>query len=99
MQIIYHPKVKSEDIPRMSPDIVLRIKTIIEQRLITDPFRYGFFLHGSLHGYRKLRVGDYRVIYRIVGEQIRIIVIGHRKDVYSISKARILKGGLYDRRC
>jgi len=91
MRIIYHPKVKTDDIPRLGHDIALRIKNAIEQRLMVDPLRFGFFLHGSLHGYRKLRVGDWRVIYRIVGDEIRIIAIGHRRDniVYKKALSRI----------
>ena len=91
MRIIYHPKVKTDDIPRLGNDIALRIKNAIEQRLMVDPLRFGFFLHGSLHGYRKLRVGDWRVVYRIVGDELRIIAIGHRRDniVYKKALSRI----------
>ena len=31
---------------------------------------------------RRLRVGDYRVIYRIEGDNLTIHTVGHRKDVY-----------------
>jgi len=31
---------------------------------------------------RRLRVGDYRVVYRIEGDQLTIHTVGHRKDVY-----------------
>jgi mRNA interferase RelE/StbE len=31
---------------------------------------------------RRLRVGDYRVIYRIEGENLTVHAVGHRKDVY-----------------
>jgi mRNA interferase RelE/StbE len=78
VNIKYHPKVKSEDIPRLS--IAVRIENAIKKRLIINPIKYGFYLHGSLKGYRKLRVGDWRVIYRIVdNKEIRIIAIGNRK--------------------
>lgn len=80
MNIKYHPKVKSEDIPRSSSNIAVRIENAIKKRLIINPIKYGFYLHGSLKGYRKLRVGDWRVIYRIVdNKEIRIIAIGNRK--------------------
>jgi mRNA interferase RelE/StbE len=41
----------------------------------------------KLHGhepYHRIRVGNYRVIYEVDGEQLRVIVIkiGHRKNVY-----------------
>ncbi len=41
-------------------------------------------LTGSLSGFYKLRVGDYRVIYEIIHEEQAIVVhqIGHRREVY-----------------
>jgi mRNA interferase RelE/StbE len=43
-------------------------------------------LVGRLRGYYKLRVGDYRVIYRYEREPQRITVhlIGHRSQVYRL---------------
>ena len=88
MNIKYHPQVKSEDIPRLSSNIAVRMENAIKKRLIVNPIKYGFYLHGSLKGYRKLRVGDWRVIYRIVDKEIRIIAIGNRKDVYKFANIR-----------
>lgn len=31
---------------------------------------------------RRLRVGDYRVIYRVEADELTIHAVGHRKDVY-----------------
>jgi len=50
--------------------------------------KYGYYLRGSLKGYRKLRVGDWRIIYRIIDKEIRIIAIGNRKDVYKFANIR-----------
>jgi len=88
VRIRYHPKVKSEDIPRLSPNISIRIKNAIEERLTTNPIKYGLYLRGSLKGYRKLRVGDWRIIYRVLHNEIRILVIGNRKDVYKNADLR-----------
>jgi mRNA interferase RelE/StbE len=33
-------------------------------------------------GLRKYRIGDYRVIYAILGENVLILRIGHRRHVY-----------------
>ncbi len=41
----------------------------------------------TLKGYWKLRVGDYRVIFKVVGNEVWIFAIINRKDVYS----RIIK--------
>lgn len=39
-------------------------------------------LKGEFDGLRKLRVGDYRVIYTILGNDVLILHIAHSKDVY-----------------
>jgi len=88
VKIKYHPKVKNEDIPRLSSDIAIRIENAIKNRLLINPIKYGYFLRGSLRGYRKLRVGDWRIIYRIVDKEIRIIAIGNRKDVCKFATIR-----------
>ncbi len=88
LNIKYHLKVKSEDIPRLSSNIAVRIENAIRNRLMVNPIKYGFYLRGTLSGYRKLRVGDWRIIYRIVNKEIKIIAIGNRKDVYKFANIR-----------
>lgn len=88
LNIKYHPKVKNEDIPRLSSNIAVRIESAIRNRLMVNPIKYGFYLRGSLKGYRKLRVEGWRIIYRIVDKEIRIIAIGNRKDVYKFANIR-----------
>ena len=88
LNIKYHPKVKSEDIPRLSSNIAVRIENAIKNRLMVNPIKYGLYLRGTLSGYRKLRVGDWRIIYKIVDKEIRIIAIGNRKDVYTFANIR-----------
>ena len=39
-------------------------------------------LKGQFAGLRKYRVGDYRVIYAILQDDVLILRIGHRRDVY-----------------
>jgi len=54
------------------------------KNLADDPFPHGHKkLQGNLNGYR-IRVGDYRVIYDVVKDEliIDVIRIRHRKDVY-----------------
>ena len=88
MKIKYHPKVKNEDIPRLTSNIAARIENAIRNRLMVNPIKYGFYLRGTLSDYRKLRVGDWRIIYRIVDKEIRIIAIGNRKEVYKFVNIR-----------
>ena len=40
-------------------------------------------LHGEWRGCFRLRVGEYRVIFRIVEDGYEIITVGHRSDVYA----------------
>lgn len=56
----------------------------IRERLETDPISYGKPLRKNLKGYRRLRVGKYRIIYKINVKNMKVIisVVDHRKDVY-----------------
>ena len=44
--------------------------------------QYGEPLRKTLKGYWKLRVGDYRVVYKVEGKEVWIFAIISRKDVY-----------------
>ncbi len=54
----------------------------LRRRLSVDPKAYGEPLQRELAGLWKLRVGDYRVIYRIIEKQVEVLVlkIGIRRD-------------------
>ena len=39
-------------------------------------------LRGRFAGLRKYRIGDYRVIYAVIGSDVLILRVGHRRDVY-----------------
>ncbi len=81
-RLLYHPDVKTSDIPELDSRIKKRIQNAIESRLATAPHQYGEPLRKTLKGYWKLRVGHYRVVYRIKGVEVWILGIIHRKDVY-----------------
>ena len=81
-RIRYHPDVKAKDISKLNRTIQKRIKTAIEQRLLVSPEKYSEPLRRTLKGYRKLRVGDYRIVLKIENADILILCICHRKDVY-----------------
>ena len=59
-----------------------QIRKAIESKLQTNPIEFGKPLRYSLKGCRRLRVGDYRVIYKIDENIVLIIKIGHRREVY-----------------
>jgi mRNA interferase RelE/StbE len=85
----YHPDVKEKDLPKLNRTIQKRIKTAVEQRLLTAPEKYSEPLRRTLKGYRKLRVGDYRIVLKLESENILILGICHRKDVYERMEWRI----------
>lgn len=87
-EILYHYLVAKEDIPKITSLWKKKIKLAIEDRLTTKPDVYGKPLRRSLKGYRKLRVGDYRVIYRIEQDTVKIFVIEHRSAVYETAEKR-----------
>ena len=89
-ELKYHPDVKTVDIPLLNRRMKNRIKTAVETRLATAPHQYGEPLRKTLKGYWKLRVGDYRVIYKIVNNEVWILGIIHRKKVYEAIEKRML---------
>ena len=60
-----------------------QIKKAIRERLTQEPVKLGKPLRYSLWGYRRLRIGDWRVIYKIDGDIVRIVKIGNRKEIYN----------------
>jgi mRNA interferase RelE/StbE len=81
--LLYQREVVDEDIPAIPVGLRPRLAKAIEARLTTHPEQYGRPLRGTLAGYWKLRVGDFRVVFQIVGKEIHIYAIRNRKDVYS----------------
>ena len=88
-ELIYHPEVRAVDIRQLNETLKKRIKKAIEERLSLSPHHYGEPLRKSLKGYWKLRVGDYRLIYKINGNEVWIFAIINRKDVYTKITKRI----------
>ena len=88
-ELKYHPDVKSVDIPLLVARLRTRIKNAIETRLMTAPHLYGEPLRKTLRGYWKLRVGDYRVVFKIVEVEVWILGIIHRQKVYDTIGKRI----------
>ncbi len=83
-QIRYLEEVVNKDIPNLPSSATTLIKRAIEERLMIDPIGFGKPLRYSLKGHRRLRVSDYRIVYRIEAKTntVLIVAIKHRKDVY-----------------
>ncbi len=87
--VLYHADVKPKDLFEIDAKTKARIKNAIETRLATEPQRYGEPLRRNLRGYWKLRVGDYRVVFKVVAKEVWVLAIMHRKDVYEKVESRI----------
>jgi len=84
----YHPKVVEDDLPNIPANMQERLSRSIKTRLTSAPERYGAPLRGSLRGYWKLRVGDYRAVFRVVGSEVWILAVLHRSKVYDTAARR-----------
>lgn len=57
--------------------ILLKIK-----EYSSNPFRYSIRLTDNRIGDYRFRIGKYRVIFDIDGENLVVLRIGHRKNIY-----------------
>ena len=71
----------ARDLTRIDPSEVRRILDEIEKELSQAPDSHPV-LKGTFAGLRRFRIGDYRVVYAIMDEEVVVLRIGHRKDVY-----------------
>lgn len=78
--IVYKKSVQ-RDLKKLSKPEAKRILDIIENELIHQP-ESNPVLKGQFAGLREYRIGDYRVIYALLGLDILILRIGNCKDVY-----------------
>ena len=71
----------SKDLKHLQKNETNRILNGIESKLLSNPFA-GKPLKGDFRGCYRYRFGDYRVIYSISNQEIVILRIGHRKEIY-----------------
>ena len=82
MKIVFKKPVIKE-LKRLGADRALRVLMVIAEELSDQPQRHKP-LSGALSGLRRLRVDDVRVIFAILDNPDRVVVlrVGHRKNVY-----------------
>ncbi len=61
-----------------------RISYYLESKVARDARQHGDWLKGDKKGLWRYRIGDYRVIAQLDGDNLLVLIIrvGHRKDVY-----------------
>ncbi|MFP3023836.1 MAG: type II toxin-antitoxin system RelE/ParE family toxin [Wolbachia sp.] len=82
--IYYEENVVYNDLPSLPKTIKSRTKEAIKDRLSDSPDKVGKALLGQLKGHRRIRVGDYRVVYRVNTPERVVMITGikHREDIY-----------------
>ncbi len=78
---IKYKKSIERDLGRLDKKEARRILNKIENDLSEYAESYPI-LKGEFAGLRKMRVGDYRVIFTLMDNDILILRIGHRRDIY-----------------
>ena len=83
MQIQYFHEF-IEELEKLDRAVQKQIKTKLKE-LYRTPFEQHapLALKGpQFKGLYKYRVGDWRLIYKIVGQELHFITLGHRSEVY-----------------
>jgi len=83
--VIYCVKVKASAAKALKKIAIKDRERLIVaiDALSTNPAAGGV-LKGEFSGLRRLRVGDYRIVYEINGGELTVLVIriGHRRGIY-----------------
>lgn len=87
--VIYHPEVQ-QDLTRLGSAAAKRILDVIEERIRDgEPDKLGKPLRGALAGCRRIRTGNTRIVYRVDGDAIQVLIaaVGARRDdeVYQLA--------------
>jgi len=79
--IIYHRDV-DEDLKRLGPAAARRVIKTIDKKLSSEPEKFGAPLSHNLRDFRKLRIGDFRVVYQVLHKKVIVFVlaVGPRRD-------------------
>jgi mRNA interferase RelE/StbE len=77
--LILEPAIK--ELQKIDKTQASRILYAIFTKLTKNPQQFETLRH-KFKGYRKLRVGEYRVIFAIEGNVVEVELIGHRREVY-----------------
>lgn len=88
----FHHEV-GQDLTQLGKAEAKRVLKVIRERIAEgEPDKIGKLLRGALAGYRRIRTGDVRIVYRICGNEIILVLcVGARRDdeVYEAAYRRV----------
>jgi len=85
----YHPDVQ-DDLDSVGRGEARRILKAVEERIQNgSPDKSGKPLRNNLAGCRRIRTGSYRIIYKIDGDKVEVLVlaVGPRRNKEAYAKA------------
>jgi len=90
-KIVFEPVVVKTDLKLIDKKNKDNIRKNIDFKLKTQPDLYSLPLRRPLSNYRKLRVGKYRIIFKLNTKKKICIIIGirHRENIYKQAEKRI----------
>ena len=78
---LFYTQRAERDIARLDSKTKERIgKTLL--RYQEEPLQYAEKLSDPILGGYRFRIGDYRVIFDIEGNEIVVLRVGHRREIY-----------------
>ena len=80
---VRYKKSVERDLKRLDKSEAVKILNKIEDELSKRADTHPV-LKGEFTGLRKLRVGDYRVIYALMENDCLILRVGHRREIYKM---------------
>jgi mRNA interferase RelE/StbE len=84
------PDAVAELIRGMHPLLKKKVKTGLSA-IASDP-HLGKALKEELEGLRSLRIGKFRIIYRMAGKTVEIVAVGPRKVIYQETHRLLIRG-------
>lgn len=81
-QVLYHRSIK-KDLKKLDKKVVDLFFYTVKEKILKDPYA-GVRLKGRYRDLWKFRIGDFRIIYSIEKDRIRIHIlrVRHRSNVY-----------------
>ena len=92
-RVVFHEAVEGDLRAIGDAEARVILKVIRDRIQNGEPDKLGKALHGQLAGYRRIRTGSTRIVYRVNAQVVEVLVvaIGQRRDseVYSIAGKRV----------
>jgi len=81
-RVIYHKNIK-KDLKKLDKKTIRLFFEAVKEIILKDPYQ-GIGLKGKYSGLCKYRIGNYRIVYSIEGNELMVLIlrVRHRKNVY-----------------